>query len=104
MSFSVEQAFAGREEIQALLKTPAGEAISHLASFWTWEFLDWLGNDQLNLSQSLPGLNFIMFLYCSPHLINIFQSHNQQLKTEVSRYKRKFSEAQVQATKVKITR
>ena len=35
MSFSVEQAFAGREEIQALLKTPAGEAISHLASFWT---------------------------------------------------------------------
>ena len=33
MLFSVEQAFVGREEMRALLKTPAGEAISHLASF-----------------------------------------------------------------------
>ena len=40
MLFSVEQAFVGREEIRALLKTPAGEAISHLLrfereGFWT---------------------------------------------------------------------
>ena len=66
-------------------------------SFWT----DWKWNGQLNLSHSLPSLKFIVFLYCSPYVIIIFQSHNQQLKTEVSRYKRKFSEAQVQATKVK---
>lgn len=34
------------------------------------------------------------------HMLSSLQSHNQQLKTEVSRYKRKFSEAQVQATKL----
>ncbi|PFX20960.1 E3 ubiquitin-protein ligase Bre1-like [Stylophora pistillata] len=34
------------------------------------------------------------------HMINSLQSHNQQLKVEVSRYKRKFSEAQVQVVKL----
>lgn len=33
------------------------------------------------------------------HMLSSLQSHNQQLKVEVSRYKRKFSEAQVQAVK-----
>ncbi|XP_020624247.1 E3 ubiquitin-protein ligase BRE1B-like isoform X2 [Orbicella faveolata] len=34
------------------------------------------------------------------HMLNSLQSHNQQLKVEVSRYKRKFSEAQVQVVKL----
>lgn len=34
------------------------------------------------------------------HMLNSLQSHNQQLKVEVSRYKRKFSESQVQVVKL----
>lgn len=34
------------------------------------------------------------------HMLSSLQSHNQQLKVEVSRYKRKFSEAQTQVTKL----
>ncbi|XP_068677983.1 E3 ubiquitin-protein ligase BRE1B-like [Montipora foliosa] len=34
------------------------------------------------------------------HMLSSLQSHNQQLKVEVSRYKRKFSEAQVQVVKL----
>ncbi|XP_078362089.1 E3 ubiquitin-protein ligase BRE1B-like isoform X2 [Oculina patagonica] len=34
------------------------------------------------------------------HMLNSLQSHNQQLKVEVTRYKRKFSEAQVQVVKL----
>lgn len=34
------------------------------------------------------------------HMLSSLQSHNQQLKVEVSRYKRKFSEAQVQVAKL----
>ena len=37
------------------------------------------------------------------HLVSSYQSHNSQLKGEISRYRRKLKEAQVEITKVRYT-